>query len=712
MEEVYVSRIDGAVAPDGGPAKAPWKKARWYSGFSLKGEPESGADPDTSFAMVHDNRNLYIAVQAAEPQMDSVLADDKATIQARETGSRQMFDWVTSLDHVAVFIYPESEDESTSCLAFNRNGALASALYSDDDMVYDYDFGTDLSTVVDDRGWSACLALPLSSLRLSPQSDKWKLNVARIRVIKGKSGDAERAISSFVPLPAMAYYSIGPWESRCLGAAVAGNLNLDRFLWQVRPVGSAVVQEKEGEFRVRQKLWLHNPSKQIRRIEVGCAVESERGERTWKARWDFETGEQREEAAEIQLPGPEFGRIRIIVNDAESGEEIHRYTFRPEREELSWKEHWVKQGDGNGGFVCRAAKFQLLPRFRGAEVSAYGLAEMDNGELIFVGSSSMKNEPFIPVTSFSRDGGATWSEYEPVEGCRARPMMSTYLGAGELTFTSEAVNPDDPDIKAWRFYSHDYGRTWPERVPVQPAREGHDFSEEGNFLVDRDADGLATRIAEAGYIGFDGLYMFGPSIPAFRWSNDGGRTWGDAVFPPEWTWEDTFLGRTYVRGVSEGSLVRAANGWIVAALRTDCPARYLDVPGGDNLEGTAISISKDEGKTWSPKQVLFDGGRMHGNLLRLAGGDLLLTAIRRIDMRDGGFASYRRGCDAFISHDNGLTWNLDRMVVLDDFAYMGMSWAVPPSCGHLYSIELSDGSVLTAYSNYNSKRPALINWRP
>ena len=47
----------------------------------------------------------------------------------------------------------------------------------------------------------------------------------------------------------------------------------------------------------------------------------------------------------------------------------------------------------------------------------------------------------------------------------------------------------------------------------------------------------------------------------------------------------------------------------------------------------------------------------------------------------GRLASYRRGCDAVISHDNGRSWDVDRMYVL------------------------------TAYGNYKNAG-ALIRWKP
>ena len=75
-------------------------------------------------------------------------------------------------------------------------------------------------------------------------------------------------------------------------------------------------------------------------------------------------------------------------------------------------------------------------------------------------------------------------------------------------------------------------------------------------------------------------------------------------------------------------------------------------------------------------------------------------------------ASYRRGCDAVVSHDNGRTWHTDRMYILDEFSAVGTAeqW-YKCRCGHLYSIALEDGSILTTYGNYSSGG-ALILWKP
>ena len=118
-------------------------------------------------------------------------------------------------------------------------------------------------------------------------------------------------------------------------------------------------------------------------------------------------------------------------------------------------------------------------------------------------------------------------------------------------------------------YSHDYGRTWSERIPLAKAPDGKDFCSEGNPLVDRDAQGMATRIGWTGQT-FPDNFSFDKAIcGCVRWSNDGGRTWENHSWPEAWKWQDTYEGVTYERGCGEGAMVRAANGWIVAAIRTD-----------------------------------------------------------------------------------------------------------------------------------------------
>ena len=348
----------------------------------------------------------------------------------------------------------------------------------------------------------------------------------------------------------------------------------------------------------------------------------------------------------------------------------------------------------------------------------FGIAQMDNGEVILAashddGSDKQKAaDRERPVVAFSRDGGSTWSDFHPVANATGRPVMFTDTGKGSLFFQTDLTNP------IGQFFSRDYGRTWPERKVLQPpATEGSFggvggfFGGEGNAVVDRSGDGTAGRV---GVIGF--TYRTGTSFPAdpavgmIRWSTDRGRTWSKEIIPPQWFWTDEFEGKTYARGISEGSLVRAANGWLVAALRTDMPYRFVGLHN-DNLEGIAVSISKDDGATWSALHQIYQGGRMHPYLLRLQDGRLVMTYIMRQDYEGIRPVSFRRGCEALISRDHGLTWNQGEKYVLDEFEY---SDGTPLSlaCGHLSSALTNDGAILTTYGNYLAKAAVVIRWKP
>jgi hypothetical protein len=380
-------------------------------------------------------------------------------------------------------------------------------------------------------------------------------------------------------------------------------------------------------------------------------------------------------------------------------------------EPLGWRPHAVKRGNGRGGWTLEPADFRFLHRATGSYVFPFGLAPMDNGELALAASWHTGKDdlrpPEKPVLAFSRDSGDTWTEFIEVTGALGRPMALTYLGNGQLLFQT------DLEKTVMQHFSRDYGRTWPEHQPLQTTLDGQSFGVEGNFLVERDQHGLATRIGALGWCYRKGhKWPLDPATGILRWSTDGGRSWTNEVAPDVWLWDDEYQGRKYRRGVSEGSLIRAANGSLVAALRTDIPAQYLAYKNQDSLEGTAVSISKDDGRTWSPLRFLYRSGRHHAHLLRLAGGALVMTLIVRDDIQDGKLASYRRGCEAVLSRDHGQTWDLGHKYVLDEFEFLdGINW-YNGETGHLSSALLPDGRILTAYGKYVSKGANLIRWKP
>jgi len=380
---------------------------------------------------------------------------------------------------------------------------------------------------------------------------------------------------------------------------------------------------------------------------------------------------------------------------------------------LGWKPGWLHQRDGEGGWTMRPTQLQFVhwmePRpYFDAQllVVPYGVAQMDNGEIILVGSVGNDKSRERVVVTFSGDGGESWTPLRKIdESVQGRPMSLTYLGGGELMFAAAYEG------RPVRFFSKDYGRTWEERVALPVTSHGAPIATEGNYLVDRDQNGVAKRIAGFGIMAPRPKdYPFGPFIGGLHWSEDGGRTWSEPVVPKEWQWEAESGGKVYRRGGGEGSLVRAANGWIVAALRTDTHPRFFP-SGEDNYNGLGVSISKDDGATWSPIRIIHQAGRHHTHLLCMPDGTLVLTFIMRMELEDGRLASYKRACCALLSYDNGLTWDTDHEYLVHSFDFADGT-PVGYSCGHVYSTLLDDGSILTCYGHLRTKGGCLVKWRP
>jgi len=395
------------------------------------------------------------------------------------------------------------------------------------------------------------------------------------------------------------------------------------------------------------------------------------------------------------------GRIKNLVSAGSDGVLRPISPTPPDVKRTGWLDHRILQGNGRTRWVARPAKRQALRHPNSKMTMPFGLVRMDNNELALL--CSAEGNPTKPIIAFSRDGGDHWSKFQEIPGATGRPMVFTDHGGGTLSF-----------VTGRRYFSSDYGRTWTENVAHPPTRAGHSFHLEGTAWVDRDRSGRARSILELGW-----HYEPGKKHPrddatvVFRRSNDGGRSWVDELSPEQWKFSIDHGGKSWLRGVSEGSIVRAANGDLVAALRSDMPPQFFEGPHDDSLEGTAISISRDNGKTWSKMNFLFLAGRHHANLQRLPNGDLVCTLVVRDDMRGVKQASLRRGCDAVISRDHGRTWNLDQRYELDAFRYEREDgYWVDGKCGHIAATALPDGQVISAYGHYLKGAAVLVKWRP
>lgn len=137
-----------------------------------------------------------------------------------------------------------------------------------------------------------------------------------------------------------------------------------------------------------------------------------------------------------------------------------------------WQAHQIRQGDGRGGWIQHPAQIQVLKHPNSVYTMPFGLVRMANGELA-INCSWERAGSMLPVMAFSKDDGATWSDFQTAEGTTGRPMNLTAHGGGKLSF-----------LTTRRYFSSDYGRTWPTSVEHPKTDKGMLFDIEGKCRSD------------------------------------------------------------------------------------------------------------------------------------------------------------------------------------------------------------------------------------
>jgi hypothetical protein len=134
-----------------------------------------------------------------------------------------------------------------------------------------------------------------------------------------------------------------------------------------------------------------------------------------------------------------------------------------------------------------------------------------------------------------------------------------------------------------------------------------------------------------------------------------------------------------------------------------------------------VSISKDQGKTWSDLKILYEWGRHHPSMVLRPDGTILMTYVVRLGYPDTAEGFPQFGVEAVVSRDNGQTWDLEHRYVLA--AWVGrMKGANAWYCGtqSTSTVLLPDGTILTAFGTGFRNPPnaatcimdvALVRWR-
>ena len=158
------------------------------------------------------------------------------------------------------------------------------------------------------------------------------------------------------------------------------------------------------------------------------------------------------------------------------------------------------------------------------------------------------------------------------------------------------------------------------------------------------------------------------------YSKDGGQSWGNEA---------------YLADTSETHIIRTTNGVLLAAGRTSCiDSMDRALPHGS---GQLLFRSEDDGKSWSAGKPLSPQGQENAHLLELKDGRILCSFTSRIP---GLFGVVLR-----MSEDKGTSWSYPVVLV----SMPGRDWH-KTDCGYPSSVQLDDGTIVTAYY-FGPKKP-------
>ena len=370
--------------------------------------------------------------------------------------------------------------------------------------------------------------------------------------------------------------------------------------------------------------------------------------------------------------------------------------------------HTIYQMNGSAAPISSPAEIRWI-----SEKWTDGNAQMpdivwmpEKKRLLMLVECSKRGEVVKSAFIFSDDMGKTWSNRAWLrpkmakDNANALGMM--YLGEGKLI--APGLNVEG----GIHWISEDYGETWKRTEPSPLSGVLNLWHPPARYDA---GDGNPNHLIEQGWegTGVEWGSDAGPYSEGFlRFSEDNGLTWGREIKIPEWI------------SISEGTIIQAANGDLVAALRTDLPKRYQKTQN-DHYAGLATSRSSDLGKTWSKPELLYAWGRHHPSMILLKNGDILMTYVVRMGYTPDEKGYFQFGVEAILSKDNGQTWDLDHRIILANWkGDVKGEFAWYSGVQSTSTVMLADETILTAFGTGFRNPPdaevcimdvALVRWR-
>lgn len=167
--------LGAMVAPEDAPVidgrldETAWQRAPVIDGFTQV-DPVNGAPPTerTEVRLLHDADTLYIGVRCFDTEPDLIVARSMARDAGHGSDDRVVFTLDTFNDKRNGYIFV------VSAAGGKRDGLIESTRTR-----WEWDGIWEARAVVDDRGWSAEIAIPAKTLSFDPASGVWGFNIER-----------------------------------------------------------------------------------------------------------------------------------------------------------------------------------------------------------------------------------------------------------------------------------------------------------------------------------------------------------------------------------------------------------------------------------------------------------------------------------------------------------------------------------------------------